>query len=168
MKRNTRKTWRKIAKTERFSLFQSTTDPRTFEVSWRKSSGYGRRRFQAPGVGPALERAPVVCGLVVSEGSGPKKFTLARAFQTALDHASRGPKATQDWLYFVERFLRWLTGTHPACSHWHLLTREIVRGYMGTFQGKSDTTRRLGLQPISQTSGFMSREYGYQDVANRL
>ena len=61
MKRNTqkRKKWNKIARTERFSLFQNVVEPSTFEVSWKKSGGrhYVPRLASASrGEGSALDR----------------------------------------------------------------------------------------------------------------
>lgn len=167
--RNTRKSkWKKVAKTERFNLHQSIADPRTFEVSWKRSESYGRRRFQAPTIEAALEEAPRICGFVAAVRKEPESFTLADAFAEALAATSRGEKSKSDWLYYVERFIAWLGDYHPRCTHWHLLTRQIVREYLETYKDKSDTTKRLSLQPIRQTSGFMSREHGYQEIASRL
>lgn len=167
MKGTRKKKWLKVRSTDRFSLFQSTEDDRIFEVSWRKLKGNGRRRFRAEGIEAAFRTAPDIAGFGCKTDSDAV-FTLAEAFGLALENTSRGAKSRKDWLYSVAQFMRWLVENHSHCTHWHLLTRSMVREYLGSYAGKSDTTKRLGLQPICQTSGFMSREYGYRDVATRL
>ncbi|MFH0794039.1 MAG: hypothetical protein V2A74_08405 [bacterium] len=167
MTRNARKKWLKIVTTERFNLFQSSTDPTTFEVSWKKSRDYGRRRFKSENLESALRQAPIVAGLVTGQ-ERVLEVKLADAFNEVLAQTSRRKRARHDWLYQVSRFLRWLVSSHPDCTHWHLMTRQIVRQYLDTYNGKSATTRRLAMQPISQTSGYMHREYGFTDLASRL
>jgi len=164
-----KKRWQKVATTEKFTLFQSAKDRQAFEVSWKRPDGYGRRRFNAPSIGSALEQAPIVAGLVVIQSQGSERvFELEEAFSMALDRTSRGKRSRRDWLYAQERFLKWLLRDTPGCTHWALLTREILRRYLDTFAGKSDTTKRLAMQFMAQTSGYMSREYGFRNIAERL
>ncbi len=170
MKKGTQKQkkWQKIAKMKRFNLLRNVVIPTLYAVSWPKSNGkYGRRRFQAVDIDAALEQAPKIAGLEPSQ-AGHEKIRLVDAFEVTLASTKRGEKSRHDWLYCVERFMIWLAKTYPNCTHWHLLTRKVVRDYLAMFDGKSATTRRLALQPITQTSGFMSREYGLPDVASKL
>ena len=162
----TKKKWEKVATKPTFSLFQGTEDPEAYEVSWPKSKGYGRRRFRAETKERALVLAPIVAGLV-PDGRG-KRQTLSDAFKAAVAASNRGPKSTKDWWYEVGRFMKWLADKHPACEHWDLLTRPMVRGYLATFDGKADNTRRLALQPVCQTAGYMWREHGVPNVAEQL
>lgn len=167
MNRSTRK-WKKIATTERFTLHQDAREPTTFSVRWRRSDNqYGSRRFQAPSVEDALDEAPVISGLEAKR-KGLPVVTLAEAFNECLSQTSRGPKATHDWNYYVRRFVKWLIECHADCRHWHLLTRQIMREYLDTYRGKSDTMRRLAMQPIAQTSACMHREYGFVNFAERM
>ena len=69
-----------------------------------------------------------------------------------LDEARRGPTATQGWWYSVEKFLEWLDRRHPECANWLLLSRQVIKEYLSTLDGKSQNTKRLALQPICQTS----------------
>lgn len=157
MKRNTkRRKWKRVASTGVFSLFQSSADVTIWEVSWRNSDGkYGRRRFSAQGIEKALSEAPAAAGLVAPLNLPPQIRTVD-AFSMALSNASRGAKSKSDWNYYVDRFIDWLAKNRKTCTHWHLLTRQIVRDYLvSVFDGRSATTRRLATQPIVQTAGYM-------------
>jgi hypothetical protein len=90
------------------------------------------------------------------------------AFNEALSHTNRGKQSTYDWNKSVRRFMRWLAEHHPNCRYWHLMTRQVVREYLDTYDGKSATHKRLSLQPICQTSGYMHREYAQTNFAERL
>lgn len=167
MKGNTRKKWRKVATTEAFMLHRSATDPSIYSVRWTKWDGKaGNRRFSAPSIAEALDLAPVRAGLVAEK---PRQIIrIVEAFDETLGLASRGPKSTEDWNYFVKRFIGWLAEHHPDCQCWHLLTRQIIREYLSVYRDKSATMRRLALQPICQTSGHMHREHGFVNFAERL
>ena len=166
MKRTRKKKWLKVARTERFNLFRSIMHPQVYEVSWKNGGKYLRRRYQAPNVDVALEQAPVVCGFV--SVCQKRDFTLSDAFHLALERSNRGDRAKEDWAYAVRRFLSWLARHHSSCTHWHLLTRSIIDEYLSSYRGKSDTAKRLALQPIRQTAKFMADCYEYRDVAAGL
>jgi len=72
------------------------------------------------------------------------------------------------WNRAVLSFLKWLNEYYPDCTHWHLLTRQIVKEYLSCYEGNSSTHKRLQLQPIQQTSRFMDNEYGLPDFASNL
>lgn len=171
MKRNTQKLkWKKQFNAEKFSLFQEVRQKTLFEVSWKKCNGkYGRRRFNALSLEDALDQAPVVAGLVRDylrmDGNGP---TVLEAFTEALAHTKRGERAKRDWEIQQVRFMEWLVDNYPECSHWSMITRRVIRVYMAKFNGRADNTIRLAMQPIIQTSGFISREYSLPHVAERL
>lgn len=97
-----------------------------------------------------------------------KDFRLVEAFNEALSFTRRGKQARYDWNTSVRRFIRWLAKKHPDCTHWHLLTRQIVRQYLAVYRDMSANYQRLSLQPICQTSGYMHREYGFVHFAERL
>jgi len=169
MTRNTPRkiAWKKVASTERFTLHQGIADPTIFSVRWKRSDEtYGSRRFSAVSTEKALAEAPVAAGLVVRDRQ--KEVRVVDAFNEALSQTKRGEKSLDDWNYFVMRFLGWLAKHHRDAAYWHLLNRQIVREYLATYDGKSATMRRLSLQPIRQTSGYMHREYGFVNFAERL
>ncbi len=95
-------------------------------------------------------------------------FTLAESFAMALEHSSRGERAREDWIGQVEKFLVWLKRKHPLCTHWERMTRQILREYLAVYDRKSANYRRLSVQPILQTAGFMHREYGCPNIGERL
>ncbi|NQU41821.1 tyrosine-type recombinase/integrase [bacterium] len=98
----------------------------------------------------------------------PDDFRLVDAFNEALSHTNRGKQARYDWQVSVKRFMTWLAKEFPDCLYWRLLTRQVVRRYLDSFEGLSANHKRLSLQPICQTSGYMHREYGYVNFAERL
>lgn len=165
--RDTVKKWIRVLKTKRFNLFQNVISPTLWEVSWKKSKNYGRRRFNAQDTETAIQQAPIIAGLEQGQ-TYIKPITLKEAFEMTLNNAKRGKSSRRDWLYNVERFLKWLLVEHPDCIHWHLLTRQIIREYLSNYDDKSDTMKRLSLQPIIQTSRFMSSEYDFKDVTTNL
>jgi site-specific recombinase XerC len=114
----------------------------------------------------ALKEAPMTAGLVVVER--PREIRIVDAFNEVLAQTKRGEKSRHDWNYYVRRFLGWLAKHYRDAVYWHLLNRQIVREYLATYDGKSATMRRLSLQPICQTSGYLHREYGLVNFAERL
>lgn len=122
------------------------------------SNAYGSRKFSAISQEKAIEEAPVVAGLVARQR--PQEYRIVDAFNEVLAQTKRGEKSRHDWNYYVRRFLKWLSEHHRDVVYWHLLTRQIVRAYLNTFNGKSATMRRLALQPVCQTSGYMHQATG--------
>lgn len=171
--RKKKKKWRKVARTERFSLFQSTTDSRQFEISWKKSNGsYGRRRFIADSIESALAKAEPVdepIRLIPSPAPAQQGATIAEAFAQTLSFTKRGKLSRGDWQRRQLNFMKWLAKRHPSCSLWSDITRPMLRQYMEEqFKGKAPNTVRMAMQPVQQTAGFMSREYQLPNVAERL
>jgi integrase len=165
-----KKKWRKVARTDRFSLFQSIAQPHQFEVSWKKSEGgFGRRRFSAASIDAALEEAPQRAGLVFvlpQDDLGP---TVADAFAETLGLTNRNDRSRADWLREQLRFMTWLADHYPECSHWRMINRRMLREYIGeVFTGRSPNRIRLAMQPVIQTGGHMAREYQLPNVAERL
>ncbi len=160
------KKWTKLTKTERYSLFQSTTDPKTFEVSWKQSNGYGRRRFSALSIETALGKAPQVAGLETERQ--PCSLSLAEVFQMTARSIARGEVSLRQWWYDVERFLRWLVQHYSQCTYWHQLSRQVVRQYLAVYRDRSTNTQRHALVPIRQASRYMALEYGFQNFAEGM
>lgn len=167
MSRNTQKEWKKAANRPMFNLYQSTSDPNLWQTRLKASGGYLRRRLHAPDLASALEEAPRAAGLV-GISTKERVVTLADAFTMTLRASSRGDMATRDWHRSVERFLIWLRKEHPLCVCWGLLDRRILRSYLSVYAGKSANYRRLAIQPILQTAGFMHREHGFANIGERL
>lgn len=86
----------------------------------------------------------------------------------ALKTTKRRERSQQDWYRTVEKFMLWLSKKHPLCTHWEMMTRQILREYLSTFDGKSANYRRLTMQPMLQTAGFMHREYEFINIGDRL
>lgn len=165
-----KKRWRKITQGEHFSVFQSTTESRQFEVSWKKpSGGYGRRRYVAESPSQAIEAASEVAGWIRRMDDSGGRFTLLEAFEETLAQTSRGPRAKKDWLRDQLKFMQWVDRRCPDCTHWHLLTRSMLRAYMReTLSHCAPNRKRIALQPITQTANYMEHEYNMPNVARRL
>ncbi len=169
MRRNTPEgRWRKLLAARRFNLFQDVHQANRFEVSWKRANGsYGRRRFVADSIERAVDLAPVVAGLE-QEKPDAEGITLLEGFKQALAETKRGPRGRADWLYQQTRFLKWLTRTYPNLTHWHQITRRVVKDYLHTFSGRSPNHKRLTFQPIVQTMGYLEREYQMPNVTRKL
>lgn len=168
------RTWKRILKTERLSLYQAAGEPETFSVRWRKDvsdgeqrSRYGYRVFSAPTVGEAIRFAPFVCGFE-QQPKANKPIPLVDAFDTAVKASRRGARAQYDWDRAVELFSDWLVEHHPRVGAWNQLSREIVREYAEEHAHLSPNRQRLLMQPIRQTDNYMAREYGFQHIAQGL
>ena len=162
--------WQKVFDAGQFNLFREKKTPTLYEVSWKRSNGsYGRRRFNAPSIEEALNEAPIVAGLItVQPTMDGQDLTVLEAFNEAFSHSKRGERARADWDGQQLRFMEWLTEHCPDCSEWRMITRRLIRDYMAKYNGRAPNTVRLAMQPIIQTAGYMSREYGLPHVAERL
>lgn len=121
----------------------------------------------------ALKKAPEVAELVAPKRPARQPKTkqqhrIVDALNESLKATSRREGSRKQWNDDVRRFLAWLVNHYPDCKYWHMLNRQIVREYLSVYNGKSDNTKRLLSQPIRQTAGYMSREYGYHNFAERL
>jgi integrase len=160
--------WIKIVSTGRVSVFRDPSNPSRFEVSWRRANGsYGRRRFNADSVEQAIETAPVIAGLVQATPD-VEGITLLDGFTQAMSETRRGSRGRADWLYQQTRFLEWLARSHPTVTHWHQVTRQIVKDYLRRYEGRSPNHRRLTLQPVIQTAGYLEREFQMPNVTRKL
>lgn len=163
------KEWEKVIARPLFQLYRNTSEKSLWQVRLKGSGGYLRRRFNAPSVEKALELAPGVAGIGAPPEERREGMTLLEAFTEALGSANRRDKSRKDWFCATEKFLLWLKKRHPLCTHWTKLTRQILRAYLKEeFGGKAANTKRLRLQPILQTAGYMSREYQCPNVGERL
>jgi len=138
-----------------------------WQIRLNGSGGYLRRRFHAPSLAKALEAAPSVAGLE-NPAEERNRIELADAIMLTLDNTNRRERSRRDWIKTVDKFMVWLRKHHPLCTHWEGMTRQILRQYLGTYQGKSANYRRLMLQPLLQTAGFMHREYQFPNIGERL
>lgn len=158
--------WQKIVTADDYNLYQDRATPTHFSVRFRKSDKWMARRFDAPSVKLAMEKAPKVAGQVIIEKR--ENFRLADAFNEALGQAKRGEPSRKGWDQEVKRFMKWLNEHYPDCTYWHCLDRRIIREYLAGMGAAADHTKRLRLQPIKQTSRYMNAEYDYPDVAANL
>lgn len=164
------KRWRKVAQAGTFSVFQDAQDEQRFETSWRKpEGGYGRRRFRAESIEAAIAEAPTVAGFYATSGQdGPDKSVL-EAFEETLGQTRRAERAVKHWRRYQVRFMEWFVSHYPDCQTWAQLTRAMVRGYIReNFAGRAANTIRLAVQPLTQTGGYMAREYQIPNVTERL
>ena len=168
MKRNTqKKEWVKVASRPLFNLYQSTMETNLWRIRLNGSGNYLRRQFHAPSLKDALMEAPRVAGLDAPDAKD-KVVLLADAFNMTLSNTRRREASRKAWLRDTERFFRWLKKRYPLCTHWGAMTRQILREYLGTYDGRSDNHKRLSMQPLLQTSGFMHREYGFPNIGERM
>jgi integrase len=161
------KEWVKIASRPLFNLYQSTMESNLWQIRLNGSGGYLRRRFHAPSLNHALEAAPVVAGLEKSPEER-NRISLADAFAMALKNTNRREKSRISWATDSAKFVKWLRKHHPLCLTWDQVTRSILREYLHSYDGKAANTKRLALQPILQTAGFMHREYGFANIGERF
>ncbi len=161
------KEWVKIASRPLFNLYQSTMESSLWQIRLNGSGGYLRRRFHAPSLNHALEAAPVVAGLEKSPEER-NQISLADAFAMALKNTNRREASRKEWIRNTDKFLTWLRKKHPLCTHWGVVTRQTIREYLATFDGLSDNHKRLSLQPVLQTAGYMYREHGFSNVGERM
>ena len=163
--------WRKIDEEQGIGVYESLTEQGLFQLRLRNDTRYVRRVFRAISPRRAMEKAsemiPEILGTAI-RAEQPRVFEIAEAFDMALGRSTRGTDARKDWERQVDSFMLWLHETHPEVNHWGALSRSMVWEYMTTFEGKSANTKRLYLQPLVQTSGLMSREFGFPNFAERL
>ncbi len=164
-KRN--KKWIKIGKVDGVGLHQSVVDPNLFQGRSRGSRRFIRRQFRA--AGEAQARAMIQDVMQMRPPMADEEaIDIAEAFEAALGDAARGRRSREDFLCASERFMAWLQVQFPWILLWKDLTRPVLRKYLATFDGKSANTRRLAMQPIIQTAGFMAREQGMANIAERF
>ncbi|MDK2972837.1 MAG: hypothetical protein PWP23_2592 [Candidatus Sumerlaeota bacterium] len=161
------KEWVKMCSRPLFNLYQSTMEANLWQIRLNGSGGYLRRRFNAPTLRAALDEAVRVAGLDALE-SKEQVILLADAFSMTLANTNRREPSRRAWLRDTERFMRWLKKRYPLCIHWGMMTRQVFREYLGTFKGLSDNHKRLSMQPLLQTAGFMHREYGFPNIGERM
>lgn len=126
-------------------------------------------RFPLMSLEQARRAAHEVAGKADRESRAlQKRYTLQEAFDEALAASSRGEHAREDWHRAVRAFTTWITKRYPQTRFWNDLDRTIVKEYLATRDGLSDTTRRLALQPICQTSKFMHLEHETRHFAESL
>jgi len=167
--RNTSKDneWTKVASRPLFNLYRHTAEPHLWQVRLKASGGYLRRRFHALDLGAALLEAPKISGLLPPEASS-QTFSVVEAMEMALQATTRRETSRSHWRKDTERFLAWLQKRYPLCVEWRQLTRAILREYLATLEGNAPNTKRIRFQPMLQTAGFMSREYGFPNIGERM
>lgn len=165
------KQWKKILdllKLEGYSLFQNKKKKTLYEISWKKSGNkYTRKRFTCENPKEAVNIARQIVGLIPIQKRG-NLIRLVDAFNMALKESKRGLRGRKDWNKTVEKFINWLIEKHPEIEYWDNMSRTLLKEYLSQYDGKSDTYRRLSLQPIIQTCGYMSREFGFENFGASL
>lgn len=123
---------------------------------------YMARVFRAPSLEAAVKRAPIVMGWKGMQLVDLERFTLAEAFNATLRASRRSESSRGDWAVAVRRFMVWLGENSPRVLYWDLVSRDAVRTYLEELEGKglAANSRRLAVQPLIQTSRFMTRERG--------
>lgn len=157
--------WKKVATEVDFLLYQSVANPKAWQVRLRASGNFLRRRFAAATLDAALAEAPAVAGLTPPEADA---HAIVDAFNECLAGTNRGERARRDWVVACKAFIEWLAKNRPLCTTWESLTRKILREYLATYDGRSANFRRLAVQPVIQTAGYMHREYGTVNFAEKL
>lgn len=118
----------------------------------------------------ATERAPVALGLKADATTAKDRpLPIIDCFEAARDAKDgRSEARRESWNYFTEMFTKWIAENHAGAKDWRHLTREMLRQYLRSLSGKSENTKRLYCQPITQTSRFASIEYGLPDIGAGL
>lgn len=91
------------------------------------------------------------------------------AFSRALKRTKRGEQSRADWRRDQKKFTDWLNKHYPGVTRWRKLTRAIVTQYLsGPLGHRSPNGKRLAMQPIIQTAGYMEREHQVPNVTGKL
>ena len=159
--RKLEKEYVKVEDLKSFRLYRHTREPNRWQVRLSAYGNYARRRFTAETKEEALELAPVIAGLKSPRSKRRTSMKLLDAFEETFSKSNRRPSSIKDWRYQVYRFLAWIADEYPLISEWGDLDGLILSEYLDTFTGKAHHTRRLAIQPITQTAHYMSRIYDY-------
>jgi integrase len=91
------------------------------------------------------------------------KMTIQAAFTAGLKSGpseGRGALGQLDWNQKVVRFTAWLNEKYPHVKLWAELKRHHVEAYYDEIKvGRAANTRRLIMQPITQTARHMAAKY---------
>jgi integrase len=162
--------WKRILKTARLCLAQAVGEPQTFCVRWLKCKipeRYLQRVYQAPDVEFAIKQAPVIAGFE-ADGGRTHIVPLDEAFSKTLAASRRRDRAAEDFKKSSMSFVAFLVERHPNIANWNQLARLHIRQYDESIGAVSPNRRRLLLQPLVQTDGYMAREFGFERIAEGL
>jgi integrase len=161
--------WEKVLMSEQFTIYQSHRQGNLYRISYYDTSGKRHRdRMRVESLDDAITEARRII-VESSSGHDTRGLLVIDAFNEALRQARRGERSIHDWNKDVARFMKWLAVSHPECTHWVMISRQVVREYLSsTLSGASDNHGRLRIQPVQQTSNYMENEYGMSNVAKGL
>jgi integrase len=161
--------WEKVLMSEQFTIYQNRLQANLYRISYYDTSGKRHRdRIRVESLDNAITEARRIV-VESSDQNDIRGLKVIDAFNEALQHSRRGERSIKDWNRDVGRFLKWWAASHPECTHWVMISRQVVREYLGsTLSGASDNHRRLRIQPIRQTANYMENEYGTSNVAKGL
>lgn len=163
--------WRKVVRTDAFSLFQNRARASLWRINWKDAETKWRRfRVSAASVEEATATARNLVAGIDPEKPAPDEdgLLVIEAFDAALADTRRGECSRKAWQGVKTAFIAWLAEQHPAATHWSMISRTIIRQYMAPMAGKAPNTIRLAMNPIVQTAGFMEAEHGLANPTRRL
>jgi integrase len=162
--------WKRVMRGEQFSVYRNRKAACRYLINWHDHEGK-RRRFKvwADSLEAAAQSARDLIAAHMPTSPEAADPLVIEAFELALASAKRGQKAQADWKWAQTRFIEWLAKHHVQAERWSMISRAMLREYVTqTLDGKAGNTRRLYLQPIVQTCGFMEREYEVRNIGLRL
>ena len=119
--------WKKVMRTEAFSVYQNRSQGRRFRINWNDHAGLRRRyRLWANSVEDAAEKArDLIAGhdpeeMVVEATAERDGLLVVEAFEKALAAARRNERSRRDWQRDQNRFIKWLADYYPLATHWRL------------------------------------------------
>lgn len=94
---------------------------------------------------------------------------IEEAFERALERTKRGETSRAEWRRYQRRFVDWFRSGYPNIANWSQLRRRMLTRFLERqFKGRAPNTKRLALQPVVQTAGYMEREYNLPNVTRQL
>jgi len=151
----------------RFNLYRSTKEKSLWQVRLTGLGNYKRRRFRANNQVEALRKALDKAGLLDEEEKN-QDMPILDASELTLSSTRRGEYSQKEWRRNMMRFMDWINKAHPDIVNWGQLNRGMMREFLATLNGCSPNTKRLVMQPLTQSSGFLHREFGFTNFAERL
>ncbi len=128
------------------------------------------RRFEADTLQQAIRLAPRKAEIVIPVS--PTGMTIPQAFSKVKEkELHRKPRDLKRWENDAKRFVEWIARNHPGVVCWKDLELDMIYDYIDDIlpgREYSMNHRRLTLQPIIKTSGFMSRRYKLPNICEGM